>query len=653
VTALELARDLALLGAESALATPEDEVVRGERGWTVHGDRWGALGGQLRAHERRPDRLRQRLCDELGLGPCGYWLVALCAAAEVYPEAAAALSIVAEDERVHLVTPLAFARLMKASLDVPLAEALAEALAGGPASRLGLLDVLEPVAGRPLTQRALRLAPGELAALLSDIEAIGSRHGLVFQREPPAAGFAFAAPLVRGAAALLDEHGVLCLRSESARAARQFALDLASAQNAPALFVTARDELPPEAALARLRDGLVVLDLTEFPPTRGLPLAGVLSLAGRPRLIVLVPPAAATGELATVTVEKLGPAEGERVWGQVIPDPAVATALARRFRVNLPEVRAAVREAADALEVERGAPARPDPEAIARHVRFQGARRMGRLVTTLRNHACLDDLVVPAGLRRQLEDVLAWHRSTARVYGEMGLSDMNPLGRGLTCLFSGPPGTGKTFAAQCLANGMGLNLYRVDLSQVVSKYIGETEKALAAVFEEAEAGHGVLLFDEADALFGKRSEVKDAHDRYANIEVGYLLQRLEQFEGVTVLATNLRSNMDPAFLRRIRFLLEFPMPDPAMRQRLWEQSLPGQRFRDDDLPLAVFVERFRLSGGSIHNIGVAASHLAAATPSGQVRTGHLVRATYRELEKIGQTRAPADFGPLAEYLELT
>jgi SpoVK/Ycf46/Vps4 family AAA+-type ATPase len=271
-------------------------------------------------------------------------------------------------------------------------------------------------------------------------------------------------------------------------------------------------------------------------------------------------------------------------------------------------------------------------------------------VTHLPAKASLGHLVAADALRGQLLDILGWHRHTARVFGEMGLGARTTLGRGLTCLFSGPPGTGKTFAAQCLATELGLNLYRIDLSQVVSKYIGETEKALGLVFEEAEAGHGMLLFDEADALFGKRSEVKDAHDRYANIEVGYLLQRLESYEGIAILATNLRSNIDPAFVRRIRFLLDFPMPDAAMRRQLWEQSLPAADHRAADLELGAFVERFRLSGGSIENIGLAAAHMAAATPEGRITLPHLVRATYRELEKAGQTHDRASFGPLADHL---
>jgi len=160
------------------------------------------------------------------------------------------------------------------------------------------------------------------------------------------------------------------------------------------------------------------------------------------------------------------------------------------------------------------------------------------------------------------------------------------------------------------------------------------------------------LFDEADALFGKRSEVKDAHDRYANIEVGYLLQRIESCAegGVAILATNLRANLDAAFLRRMRFILDFPMPDAPMRRRLWEQSLPAAHFRAADVDVEAFVDRFRLSGGSIQNIGLAAAHMAAASAEGRITVGHLTRATYRELEKSGQSRDRASFGPLAEFL---
>ncbi|NVB37037.1 ATP-binding protein [Pseudenhygromyxa sp. WMMC2535] len=276
---------------------------------------------------------------------------------------------------------------------------------------------------------------------------------------------------------------------------------------------------------------------------------------------------------------------------------------------------------------------------------------MGRMVGSLPTDTSIERLVVPPGIRRQLDDIVGWRRASVDVEREY-FPGREGLGRGLSCLFSGLPGTGKTFAAQCLANALGLNLYRIDLSQVVSKWLGETEKALAQVFDEAEAGHGLLLFDEADALFGKRTEVKDAHDRYANVEVGYLLQRMESFTGVAILTTNLRSNIDAAFIRRLRFVIEFPMPDVARREQLWAQALPTADKRAADLgpTLAALVERFRLSGGHIHNIGLAAAHLAAAAGR-PLDAELLVRATFRELEKAGLARSPADFGPLARWLD--
>ena len=281
-------------------------------------------------------------------------------------------------------------------------------------------------------------------------------------------------------------------------------------------------------------------------------------------------------------------------------------------------------------------------------MRAQGARRMGRHVNVVATaSARLDDLVVGPELRRQLEEITGWQRAGHRVRWEMGVGAGEPTGGGLTCLLAGKPGTGKTFAARCLAGELGLNLYRIDLSQVVSKYIGETEKALAQVFDEVEAGHGLLLFDEADALFGRRSDVKDAHDRYANIEVGYLLQRLEAYDGIAILTTNLQGNMDGAFVRRLRFILQFPAPDSQLRRQLWERSLPTAEWRADDLALGELADRFQLNGGAIHNIGLAAAHLAAATESGQVTLAHVLRATQRELQKTGRPSDAAAFGPLA------
>ncbi len=667
---LELARQALLMAARCALAVPGDEVSMADQPWPDPEGLWPPLalameavsGGDGAIKDASADPLQARLRGDLGLDRLDGWLVSLCLATEFFPDAAAAASLLAEEERIHLVTPVAFARIAQQAFGAPYAQGLSCALEGGKARRLGLLDVVEALPGAPVTQRGLRIAVRELSGLLAagaaESEATlatslaPSPGRLWVEGEKPASGTAFDQQRVAGAAALLAERGIVCLRADSRRAGQQMALDLASQRQEPALFLRAEEELPSAAELARLGEGLPVLDLID----RGHSAADQLGLlralsALEPPCLVLVSTTAEVGRFASVSVPPLGYREAVRVWQLSGQSDGVAERLARRFRLALGEVRAVVLEARDqrsAAGVSGGSAGTKD---LTRAVLSQGARRMGKLVTHLASDARLEELVLPVRQRRLLDDVIGWYEASSRVFGEMKMHPSSHLGRGLVCLFSGPPGTGKTFAAQCLANCLGLNLYRIDLSQVVSKYIGETEKALATVFDEAEAGHGLLLFDEADALFGKRSSVKDAHDRYANIEVGYLLQRLESFSGVAILATNLRSNMDQAFVRRIRFLLDFPMPDRPMRQLLWEQALPGESYRCERLQFQPLIERFRLSGGSIQNIGLAAAHLAASTPSGQVSTHHLVRATYRELEKTGQARSKGDFGPLAEMLE--
>ena len=209
------------------------------------------------------------------------------------------------------------------------------------------------------------------------------------------------------------------------------------------------------------------------------------------------------------------------------------------------------------------------------------------------------------------------------------------LGKGINALFVGPSGTGKTMAAEIIAQELQLDLYKIDLSGVVSKYIGETEKNLDRIFTAAENANAILLFDEADALFGKRSEVRDSHDRYANIEVSYLLQKMEQFEGITILATNLRQNLDEAFVRRLAFTVHFPSPGEADRRRIWEGIWPSAVPLGQDVDLAFLARQFKLTGGNIKNIALAAAFLAARNGTVISQT-HLLQATRREFQKLGK-----------------
>ena len=228
-----------------------------------------------------------------------------------------------------------------------------------------------------------------------------------------------------------------------------------------------------------------------------------------------------------------------------------------------------------------------------------------------------------------------------RVYGDWGFGRKLALGKGLAVLFAGPSGTGKTMAAGIIAAELGLDLYKIDLSTVISKYIGETEKNLSRVFEEAETSNAILFFDEADALFGKRSEVRDSHDRYANVEVGYLLQRMEEYEGVAILATNLRKNMDDAFVRRLHFTVDFPFPDEEDRHRIWKGIWPQDTPLDATIDLDLLASRYEVAGGNIKNIAVAAAFLAA--DEGEVvRMSHVIQATLREYQKTGKLLVEED-----------
>jgi DNA polymerase III delta prime subunit len=259
------------------------------------------------------------------------------------------------------------------------------------------------------------------------------------------------------------------------------------------------------------------------------------------------------------------------------------------------------------------------------------------------------DLVLPADRHQQLKEICTYVKYRIKVYEQWGFDRKLSSGKGLTALFSGASGTGKTMAAEVLAGDLGVELYKIDLSAVVSKYIGETEKHLGGIFEAGETSNAILFFDEADALFGKRTQVSDARDRYANIEVSYLLQRLEEYEGIAILTTNFRRNMDDAFLRRLHFTVDFPLPAEPERHLIWESILPTELPRSQDLDLAFMARQFELAGGNIRNIALTAAFLAAEEDS-QLHMRHLIRATQREYQKMGKVLRKEDFGAYAGLL---
>jgi ATP-dependent 26S proteasome regulatory subunit len=253
-----------------------------------------------------------------------------------------------------------------------------------------------------------------------------------------------------------------------------------------------------------------------------------------------------------------------------------------------------------------------------------------------------EDIVLPEDVFCQLREIAAQVAHRPQVYEAWGFGEKLSRGRGINALFAGPSGTGKTMGAEILANHLDLDLYRIDLAGIVSKYIGETEKNLKKVFDAAEQSGAILFFDEADALFGKRTEVKDSHDRYANIEVNYLLQRMEDYRGLAILATNRKSDLDRAFLRRLRFLVDFPFPDAEHRQRIWQKVFPAQAaVADLDYDA---LARLEIPGGNIKNIALNAAFLAADTGV-SIGMEHIMHAARREYNKIDKLATSTDFAP--------
>jgi hypothetical protein len=289
----------------------------------------------------------------------------------------------------------------------------------------------------------------------------------------------------------------------------------------------------------------------------------------------------------------------------------------------------------------RGTPL--DGEDLQAGARAQNSAGLQKLARRISPRASWTNLVLPRNIEGQLRSIAGRVSQRSQVYDEWRLGSIASRSSGVTALFAGDSGTGKTMSAEVVARSLGLDLYVIDLSTVVDKYIGETEKNLDRIFIEAERVNGVLLFDEADAIFGKRSEVKDARDRYANVEVAYLLQRMEQFEGLAILTTNLRANVDEAFLRRIDVLVEFPLPDAESRRRLWAHQLTPQLPVGDDLDLEFLASSFELSGGNIRNVVLAAA-FEAAEDRLPVSMAHIIRATSGEYRKLGRLCVESEFG---------
>ncbi|MGC5020948.1 ATP-binding protein [Micromonospora sp. DT47] len=323
-------------------------------------------------------------------------------------------------------------------------------------------------------------------------------------------------------------------------------------------------------------------------------------------------------------------------------DPAAVTA---HFTLGPLQIR---RAAQDAVLSARAADGTVTADLLRQGARSQNAAGLERLARRVEPAVDWSDLVLPTAVLGQLRELAARARYRDQVLDQWRMRPGGGRGRGVTGLFAGDSGTGKTMSAEVVSASLGLDLYTVNLATVVDKYVGETEKNLELIFSEAAGVNGVLLFDEADAIFGKRSEVRDAHDRYANIESAYLLQRMETFDGIAILATNLRANLDEAFTRRLDVVVDFPLPDEELRLTLWDRCLGARLPRSSDVDLNFLATAFELAGGHIRSAAVTAAYLAAEARR-PVGMADVVGAVAREYRKLGRLCLDREFG---QYLAL-
>ena len=315
---------------------------------------------------------------------------------------------------------------------------------------------------------------------------------------------------------------------------------------------------------------------------------------------------------------------------QSLADDVTAEELAAKFHFSPQQIRLACQQAAGMAGL--NSQNKLDGAQLHAACYRQVVHKLGDLAHRVPAAYTWDDVVMPAAQKRLMQQACGHIRYQYRVYHQWGFEKRVTYGRGLSILFAGAPGTGKTMCAQVIARQLNMEMYKINISQIVSKYIGETEKNLQAVFAEAKNSNCILFFDECDALFGKRSEVKDSHDRNANVEVAYLLQQIEEYDGVCILATNLIGNIDEAFMRRITYVVHFPFPDRRMREQIYRQMMPTAVPLSEDIDWEFLAEKFELSGGHIKNIVLAAAFMAAGEDS-PVRMRHLLRAAVGELKK--------------------
>ncbi|HVL96680.1 MAG TPA: ATP-binding protein [Solirubrobacteraceae bacterium] len=594
-----------------------------------------------------------RLADaatRLGLDALDTAVAGVCAAPELDPRYGRLYAYLHDDVTRRLASPRLCGELL-AGDGVTAADVLG---CFGPAGRLvraGAVRVLPGDGTQALADRAVKLADRLAAFLLGAGAGFGDPPSTLRRYDAPEDG-AGRAGSVQEVARLLGTPSRLPLVVCGPDAAAV----LASAAGRGLLIADVRELEKPEAtadaALAAALEGRVLCfdGLGGVDPAErarvvhaiGAHHARVLLVSGSRR------EALALSEETVLLVEVPMPGfpEREAAWRR-FAGAADPREVAAKFRLSIEQVRDAA-EVARIVATARGAET-PEPEDLDAGARHASSTRLGELAQRLPPGFRWGDLVLPDRQLELLQGISAYLRHRDQVLSDWGYERTVARTQGLKVLFAGESGTGKTMAAQVLAAGLGLEIFRVDLATVVSKYIGETEKNLERIFGAADGSNAILFFDEADALFGKRSEVSDSHDRYANIEVAYLLQRMEAYPGAVILATNFKRNIDDAFVRRLDFVIDFPFPEAEDRRRIWQLVLPAEAPVHADVDLDFLATQFKLSGGAIRNCSLAAA-FQAADEGCEIEMRHLVRGVAQEYGKQGRLTLEADFDRFHELI---
>jgi hypothetical protein len=596
------------------------------------------------------DRLRQ-VSAALGLDLLDAAVLAICAAPELNPRYGRLYAYLQDDVTRKLPSARLVGHLLAgegvSAADVMMAFEREAPLRAKGAIRLQG-DAQTPLAERPI-KLSDRLAAHLLGVGMDDPPAGGKLRMVPYPDHDPGrdeAVAALAATLAHGSSLPV----VLAGPDAEALVAKAYGRALVVAHIRE---IDVADTMADAALVEALEDRPLVFEGLEDvePGERPRLLRGIERRGAR--LVVCAPnrnAALVLGERTSLLIDAAPPSFAERrlAWEQA-SGAADARDVAAKFRLSIGQILEAAQVAKLAASA-RGA-ATPEPHELDLGARQASSSRLGELAARLPPGYRWDDLVMPERQRELLQSISAYLRHRDRVLSDWGYEKAVARTQGLKVLFAGESGTGKTMAAQVLAAELGLEIFRVDLATIVSKYIGETEKNLDRIFGAADGSNAILFFDEADALFGKRSEISDSHDRYANIEVAYLLQKMEGYPGAVILATNYRRNIDEAFVRRLDFVIDYPFPEAEDRERIWALVLPDTAPVAKDIDLAFLATNFKLSGGAIRNCSLSAA-FQAAEDGDVIEMRHLVRAVAQEYGKQGRLTLEADFEHFHELIRI-